>query len=269
MNFIKHFCGAIDRFAEDDRITSFHISLYVTLFLAWNRNRFRNPVTISRDEVLRTSRIGSVNTYQKIMKQLHEWGYIRYIPSHSASIGSKVHLFRYDKTSVKTGSKAADKTGDNTGKKTRSKAGEKLVSPSINIQNNTNTTNKSNIENAYGTTDHSNSSFSGTTAPPADAKNTRPTNTRARGAAGALPNTLEEVMQYFQEKKSTAAEAQKYYDHYQSNGWKVSGRAPMKDWRAAARNWISNVPMFAARQTTNQPKPGKLNTGPKNYAEPY
>lgn len=259
----------MERFAEDDRITSFHISLYITLFLAWNRNRFRNPVTISRDEVLRSSRIGSVNTYQKCMKQLHEWGYIRYIPSYSASVGSKVHLFRFDKASGKAGSKAADKSGDKTGKKARDKAGEKPVSPSINIQNNSNTLNTSNIKNAYGTTDqHSNSSFDGTTPPP-DTKNTRPTGKGRRGAGGALPDSLEEVVLYFQEKKSTAAEAQRYYDHYQSNGWKVGGRAPMKDWRAAARNWISNAPMFASRQTTNQPKPGKLNTGPKNYAEPY
>ena len=30
-----------------------------------------------------------------------------------------------------------------------------------------------------------------------------------------------------------------FYDHFVSNGWKV-GRNPMKDWRAAARNWSRN-----------------------------
>ena len=34
----------------------------------------------------------------------------------------------------------------------------------------------------------------------------------------------------------TAADASTFFDHYQSNGWKV-GRAEMKDWRAAVRNW--------------------------------
>ena len=28
-----------------------------------------------------------------------------------------------------------------------------------------------------------------------------------------------------------------FFDHFTSNGWKVSGRAPMKDWKAALRNW--------------------------------
>lgn len=31
-------------------------------------------------------------------------------------------------------------------------------------------------------------------------------------------------------------DAQKFYDHYESNGWRV-GRNPMKDWHAALRNW--------------------------------
>lgn len=30
---------------------------------------------------------------------------------------------------------------------------------------------------------------------------------------------------------------QEFFDHFESNGWKVGGKAPMKDWRAAARNW--------------------------------
>jgi hypothetical protein len=41
----------------------------------------------------------------------------------------------------------------------------------------------------------------------------------------------------------------------------------MKDWRASARNWVINAKKFAYEHTS-QPKPGKLNTGPKNYAEP-
>ena len=32
--------------------------------------------------------------------------------------------------------------------------------------------------------------------------------------------------------------AEQFVDHFTSNGWKVSGRAPMKSWEAAARNWV-------------------------------
>lgn len=34
-------------------------------------------------------------------------------------------------------------------------------------------------------------------------------------------------------------EAERYLDYYESNGWKV-GKNSMKDWKAAARNWIKN-----------------------------
>ena len=47
----------------------------------------------------------------------------------------------------------------------------------------------------------------------------------------------EEFAAYFVERGSSAAEAEKCYDHYTANGWKV-GRSPMKDWRAAVRNWL-------------------------------
>ncbi len=59
-----------------------------------------------------------------------------------------------------------------------------------------------------------------------------------------IPPRKESLYEYFKEKKSSALEADKFYDHYQSNGWKVSGRAPMKDWKAAARNWIRNEKKF-------------------------
>lgn len=32
-------------------------------------------------------------------------------------------------------------------------------------------------------------------------------------------------------------EAQAFVDHFESNGWRVGGKTPMKDWRAAVRTW--------------------------------
>ena len=47
--------------------------------------------------------------------------------------------------------------------------------------------------------------------------------------------TLEEVQAYCQERNK-GVDAQKWFDYYTSNGWKV-GKNPMKDWRAAVRTW--------------------------------
>ena len=34
-------------------------------------------------------------------------------------------------------------------------------------------------------------------------------------------------------------EAEKFMNHYDSNGWRV-GKNPMKDWKASVRNWLLN-----------------------------
>jgi hypothetical protein len=53
------------------------------------------------------------------------------------------------------------------------------------------------------------------------------------GGCKGVP-TRDEAKVYAAELKFEGWEA--WYDHFESNGWKVSGKAPMKDWRAAMRN---------------------------------
>ncbi len=96
MNYIRHMNGFFMRIAEDQRITSFHISLYMALFQVWNLNRFQNPFTIVRDEMMQLARIGSVNTYARCIKQLQEWGYIRYVSASNMYAGSQVICISFD-----------------------------------------------------------------------------------------------------------------------------------------------------------------------------
>jgi hypothetical protein len=65
---------------------------------------------------------------------------------------------------------------------------------------------------------------------------------RAGARARARPPTLTaptagEVAEYCREK-GFSLDAQRFVDFYASKGWMV-GKNPMKDWRAAARNWSS------------------------------
>jgi len=48
--------------------------------------------------------------------------------------------------------------------------------------------------------------------------------------------TTEEVKNYALEA-GLMIDSDAFCDYFKSNGWKVGGRAPMKDWRAAVRNW--------------------------------
>jgi hypothetical protein len=47
--------------------------------------------------------------------------------------------------------------------------------------------------------------------------------------------TLDDVKAYCQERNN-GVDAEKWYNHYSANGWKV-GKNPMKDWKAAVRTW--------------------------------
>lgn len=50
--------------------------------------------------------------------------------------------------------------------------------------------------------------------------------------------TLEEVEEYCKERNN-GINAESFIDFYESKGWKV-GKTPMKDWKAAVRNWERN-----------------------------
>jgi predicted phage replisome organizer len=50
------------------------------------------------------------------------------------------------------------------------------------------------------------------------------------------PPTIEDVKAYCVERNNNV-DAERFVDYYTSNGWKVGGKSPMKDWKAAVRNW--------------------------------
>jgi len=64
------------------------------------------------------------------------------------------------------------------------------------------------------------------------------TNTSNNKRYRFVPPTIEEVEDYINEK-GYRVDARKFVDYYTSNGWRV-GKNPMKDWKAAVRNWAHN-----------------------------
>jgi len=56
----------------------------------------------------------------------------------------------------------------------------------------------------------------------------------------ARPADLDAAIAYFSTLGMPREEAEAFYDHFESNGWKVGGKAAMKDWHAAARTWKRN-----------------------------
>ena len=95
MNYIYHLTGFFWNVSRDYRLNPTHISLYMALFQQWNLHRFRNPISITREEVMATSRIHSRVTYHKCLRELHAWGYLHYMPSYNHYRGSLVYMLDF------------------------------------------------------------------------------------------------------------------------------------------------------------------------------
>ena len=73
--------------------------------------------------------------------------------------------------------------------------------------------------------------------------------------------TVDEIRAYCAERHNSV-DAEHFYDHYEANGWKIGGKSPMKDWRAAVRTWEKNNYISYGRK--EQQKFG--NTRPGDFA---
>jgi hypothetical protein len=79
--------------------------------------------------------------------------------------------------------------------------------------------------------------------------NNKINNTYAPTKSFKVPE-LNAVIDYFTEKDHMG-EAEKFFNYYESNGWKV-GKNPMKNWKAAANNWINNSSKYNQNGTAKK-----------------
>lgn len=283
MNYIKHLTGFFEKVAIDKSLNPTHVSLYIALFQFWNCNRFKNPISISRDEVMRISKISSKATYHKCLKNLHSLGYINYEPSYNPFKGSHVYLFNFSddlKPIQKSERKLKNEpliepvseqalnkscTSDET-------SSEQALVSSINYINYINNTNNLNIENVSNLNEQaknfqeSNNDFVISTIGEITSQEKK----LRKKKKGFIQPNLHEIKSYFQENNFPELEAQKFFNYFSSNGWLVGGKTPMVDWQAAAQNWILNSTNFNHNTTNSPPNRAKhLNTGTdKDYSEP-
>ena len=66
-----------------------------------------------------------------------------------------------------------------------------------------------------------------------------------------LPPSVEEISEYIASAGLNSVDPGRFFDYYEQQGWKLSNGNPMKDWKAAARNW----------HRRNKPKEVKENLG--------
>ena len=249
VNYISQLTAVMQKFAEDDRLNTAHVSLYLALFQFWNLNRFENPISLNRSEVMRVSKIGSKTTYHRCIKQLDEWDYLKYNPSNNPMKGSTINMYTFGTTSGTSTKQVEVNNRPKNGQVVGQVLGQVVV-PSINSINNTNITNKKTSK--------------GESHSPPPAKSSK--NNSIKKKKKFIPPKLEETKAFFREQKSTIQNAEMFQNHFDSNGWLVGGKTKMKDWKAAARNWILRSNEFKKKNISNT---SRLNVNEsKNYDIP-
>jgi hypothetical protein len=98
MNYINHLSAFYAKVYTEARFTPHHISLYSGIFQLWNNARFENPIQVNRHELMKLSKIGSVNTYIRCLRELDSWSYIQYFPSRNITIGSRIRIIIFNTT---------------------------------------------------------------------------------------------------------------------------------------------------------------------------
>ena len=88
--------GVLNKFLQavkqDPRVGTGHISLYVSLVCLWCDNNFEEPLSVFSHELMPICKIAGSATYHRSIRELHEYGYIRYVPSYNHFLGSLVYL---------------------------------------------------------------------------------------------------------------------------------------------------------------------------------
>ena len=91
--YLSDFFEAIE---QDARISITHIGVYAALLQYRIQNGFTNPIQAFSHEIMPIAKISSAITYYKCVKDLSDYGYIRYDPSFDHTKGSMIFFVGKD-----------------------------------------------------------------------------------------------------------------------------------------------------------------------------
>lgn len=208
VNYIHHLNAVFKLFQEDGRLNPTHISLYLALFQLWNHHRFRGSFHVNREDVMKLSKIGSKSTYHRCIKELNHYKYLIYEPSHNPFRGSKIKMLKFSSRESGNLLESEKQIDSNpTVPYSRQLVGQAV---DLGVPNQGQAVVRSNKHNKQI---------------PNSYKLPKPKNEN-------------EVLQFFKKEKWPEIEAQKFYNHYQSIGWKIGGKIKIENWHASAKNWM-------------------------------
>lgn len=92
MDFSKPLSDFFSAIEHDPRISITHIGIYAALLQYWSEHHFENPVHVFSYDIMRIAKVSASTTFHKTIRELSEYGYIKYEPSFKRNKGSKVYF---------------------------------------------------------------------------------------------------------------------------------------------------------------------------------
>lgn len=92
MSVLKLLSDFFDAIEKDPRINSTHIGVYAALLQYWNRWGYPNRLEVFSHEIIGLAKLSSRDTYFKYIRELSEYGYIRYERSFNRNVRSRIYF---------------------------------------------------------------------------------------------------------------------------------------------------------------------------------
>ncbi|WAC41634.1 hypothetical protein [Pedobacter sp. SL55] len=92
MEILKPLTDFFSSIEKDGRISVTHIAVYTALLKYWQQSGFTNPLQAFSYQIMEIAKISAPMTYRKCLKDLSDFGYLKYQPSHKSNQASKIIL---------------------------------------------------------------------------------------------------------------------------------------------------------------------------------
>jgi len=92
MDTLKPLSDFFSAIEKDFRIGTTHIAIYAALLEYRVSKGFINPIEVYRYEITSLAKISSPYTYHKCIKDLNDYGYLKYEPSVKKTQGSRIYF---------------------------------------------------------------------------------------------------------------------------------------------------------------------------------
>lgn len=90
MNKCEQFFYFMKKAGGDPRLTPVHVSLYLSMLFLHDGGDGKEPLMVTKETIMQLAKISARSTYQKSLQELHEYGYIRYVPSYNHFLNSAI-----------------------------------------------------------------------------------------------------------------------------------------------------------------------------------